>query len=67
MKQTLILDNLTCAHCAAKIEVKIAATEGYRQVSYNFATKKLQFETDNSHPGLKFKPSATALRTAYRF
>lgn len=50
MKQTLILDNLTCAHCAAKIEVKIAATEGYRQVSYNFATKKLQFETDNSHP-----------------
>lgn len=50
MKQTLILDNLTCAHCASKIETKIAETEGYRQVSYNFATKKLQFETDNSDP-----------------
>lgn len=50
MKQTLILENLTCAHCASKIESKIAETEGYRQVSYQFATKKLQFETDKSDP-----------------
>ncbi len=46
MKQTLLLENLTCAHCASKIEAAIAQTEGYRNVSYNFATKKLSFETE---------------------
>ncbi len=46
MKQTLILENLTCAHCASKIEEAIAHTDGYRDVSYNFATKKLRFDTD---------------------
>lgn len=51
MKQTLILENLTCAHCASKIEDAVAHTEGYRDVSYNFATKKLRFDTDK--PGAK--------------
>ena len=41
MKQTYILENLNCAHCAGKIEQKIAATEGYENVSFNFATKEL--------------------------
>lgn len=44
MKHTLTLENLNCAHCAAKIEEKIAQTEGYEKVSFNFATKKLRFE-----------------------
>ena len=44
MKHTLTLENLTCAHCASKIEAKIARTEGFEKVSFNFATKKLQFE-----------------------
>ena len=39
MKHTLILENLTCAHCASKIEAAIANTDGYDQVSYNFATQ----------------------------
>ena len=44
MKQTYILENLNCAHCAGKIEQKIAATEGYENVSFNFATKELHLE-----------------------
>ena len=44
MKQTYILENLNCAHCAGKIEQKIAATEGYENVSFNFATKELHVE-----------------------
>ena len=44
MKQTYILENLNCAHCAGKIEKKIAATEGYENVSFNFATKELHLE-----------------------
>ncbi len=50
MKHTLILENLNCAHCAAKIEAKIAQAEGYDKVSFNFATKKLLFECDNESP-----------------
>ena len=46
MKHTLILNNLNCAHCASKIEQKVAQTEGYSNVSFNFATKKLCFEHD---------------------
>ena len=48
MTHTLMLDNLTCAHCASKIEETIARTEGFRSVSYNFATKKLRFEHDGA-------------------
>ena len=50
MQYTLFLDDLNCAHCASKIESKIAQTEGYNSVSFNFATKKLRFETDKPHP-----------------
>ena len=43
MKHTYILENLNCAHCAGKIEQAIAATDGYENVSFNFATKQLRF------------------------
>ena len=43
MKYTYILENLNCAHCAGKIEQAIAATDGYENVSFNFATKQLRF------------------------
>ncbi|MBR1482783.1 MAG: cadmium-translocating P-type ATPase [Ruminococcus sp.] len=45
MTYTYTLENLNCAHCAGKIEQKIAATEGYEKVSFNFATKALRFES----------------------
>ena len=43
MKHTYILENLNCAHCAGKIEQAIAETDGYENVSFNFATKQLRF------------------------
>ena len=46
MKYTYTLENLNCAHCAGKIEQKIASTEGYENVSFNFATKALNFYSD---------------------
>ena len=48
MKYTCTLENLNCAHCAGKIEDKIAQTEGYENVSFNFATKKLNFYSDKT-------------------
>lgn len=50
MKYTFTLENLNCAHCAGKIEQKIAVTEGYENVSFNFATKTLRFETSKKRP-----------------
>lgn len=41
MKYCFILQNLNCVHCASKIEDKIAKTDGYENVSLNFAAKTL--------------------------
>lgn len=46
-KYTYTLENLNCAHCASKIESKIANTQGFENVSFNFATKLLSFSSDN--------------------
>lgn len=50
MKHSLVLDNLNCAHCASRIESKIADTDGFEQVSFNFATKKLVFVSEKESP-----------------
>ena len=42
---TFTLENLNCAHCAGKIEMKLAETDGYENVNFNFANKKLVFES----------------------
>ena len=59
MRYKYQLDNLNCAHCAGKIEAKIAETNGFEDVSFNFATKLLNFKI--LFP--KFRQFATALRT----
>lgn len=41
-----IVKNLDCAACGKKIEDKIASYDEYQDVSLNFATLKLSFETD---------------------
>mgnify|MGYP004463066653 FL=1 len=41
-----IVKNLDCAACSKKIEDKIASYDEYKNVSLNFATLKLSFETD---------------------
>ena len=45
-KYTYTLENLNCAHCASKIESKIADTQGFENVSFNFATKILSFSSE---------------------
>ena len=42
---TFTLENLNCAHCAGKIEKKLAESDGYENVNFNFANKKLVFES----------------------
>ena len=49
MKYTYILENLNCANCASKIENKIKSTDGYENVSFNFATKLLTFTSDKKN------------------
>lgn len=49
MRYTYTLENLNCAHCAGKIEEKIRQTNGYDSVSFNFATKKLNFVSNKSN------------------
>lgn len=76
MKYVYTLENLNCAHCAAKIEQKIADTEGFDKVSFNFATKLLNFESerentlseiqqicDSIEDGVTVKDSKTAEKT----
>ena len=50
MRYKYQLDNLNCAHCADKIEAKIAETDGFEDVSFNFATKLLNFKSEKQNP-----------------
>ena len=50
MKYSYTIENLNCAHCAGKIEQKIANTNGFGNVSYNFATKQLNFRSEKNNP-----------------
>lgn len=47
IKKGFILENLSCANCASKIENKVKEIKGITEVSINFATKKLTLELDN--------------------
>ena len=51
MKYSFTLDNLNCAHCAGKIETKLAGTDGYENVNFNFANKKLVLESAKNVTG----------------
>ncbi len=46
MRSTLVLQDLGCANCAAKIESEVKQLEGVRSASVDFITKKLSFEAD---------------------
>lgn len=41
MKKTYKMQDLECAHCAAKMENAIAKLDGVNSVSINFMTQKL--------------------------
>ncbi len=46
MKKTYRLDELDCAHCAAKMEDAIRKLPGVTSVSISFMTQKLTLEAD---------------------
>ena len=48
MKKTFALEDLDCAHCAARMEDGIRALAGVREVSVNFLTQKLTLDADDA-------------------
>lgn len=44
MKKVFAIEDLACAHCAAKMENAIRALEGVSAVSINFVMQKLTLE-----------------------
>ena len=48
MKKTFILEDLECAHCAAKMEEGIRRLEGVIAVSVNFLTQRLTLEAEDA-------------------
>lgn len=49
MKKTFELENLDCAHCAAKMEEKIGKIEGVMSVNVNFVMQKLTIEAEENN------------------
>ena len=48
MKKVFKLEELDCAHCAAKMQTAIAKIDGVKSVSVNFLMQKLTLEADDS-------------------
>lgn len=48
MKKTFAIEDLDCAHCAAKMEDAIRHLEGVSAVSVNFLTQKLTLEAEDA-------------------
>ena len=46
MKKTYNLEELDCAHCAAKMEASIAKIDGVISASISFMTQKLTIEAE---------------------
>ncbi len=47
MKQSFVLKNLCCAHCAAKIEQAVSELDGVAEASLNFTLQKLTVDSEN--------------------
>ena len=48
MKKKFKMENLDCAHCAAKMEEGIKKIDGVNEVSINFMTQKLVIDADDA-------------------
>lgn len=46
MKQVYLMEGLTCANCAAKIEDRIRQMEGIQEANYSVGTQKMHIVTD---------------------
>ena len=47
MKKTFELEELDCAHCAAKMETAISKIDGVISANISFMTQKLTIEADD--------------------
>lgn len=47
MKKVYRMEDLDCAHCAAKMEAAIAKLDGVKSVTISFLTQKLTLETES--------------------
>ena len=48
MKKTFCIEELECAHCAAKMEAEIAKLDGVESVSVAFLSQKLTLEANDA-------------------
>ncbi len=48
MKKVFRLEDLDCAHCAAKMQDSIAKIDGVKAVSINFIMQKMTLEADDA-------------------
>ncbi|MBO5006041.1 MAG: cation transporter [Clostridia bacterium] len=48
MKKVFKLQDLECAHCAAKMELAISKIEGVNSVSINFLMQKMTLDADDA-------------------
>ena len=48
MKKVFKLEDLDCAHCAAKMQDAIAKIDGVKAVSINFLMQKMTLEADDA-------------------
>lgn len=49
MKAIYLIDGLSCAHCANKMETEIKKIEGVHSASVNFITQRMTIEFDEEH------------------
>ncbi|MBQ8527914.1 MAG: cation transporter [Lachnospiraceae bacterium] len=47
MKKTIILEELECAHCAAKMEAAVKELPGVEGCSVNFLTQKMEITAED--------------------
>lgn len=60
MKKKFKLENLDCAHCAAKMEEAINKISGVNEASISFMTLKLTIDADDDRFDEIMKEAATA-------
>ena len=48
IKKTFVLEELDCAHCAAKMETAIGKLDGVSSASISFMTQKLTIEAEEN-------------------
>ena len=62
MKKTFMLEDLECAHCAAKMEEAIRRLEGVTAANINFFAQKLTIEAEDARFDEIMKQAADACR-----